>query len=427
MAEGNRAVHSASLALASLYDSVVGKHEPAHSSQKVQAARESAFGYYNESIRYLTRSSSEASSREAVLVCCLMFIAFEMWDRRSPAPLVHVNAGINILRTYQRPSTFASMVRPCLIRLQTAALVYTGVPLGQSKDLIRNPLGELDLAIPELFHNACDAYERMDTILRCILRVTLTKAEALPRAVCTLHGALSRFLAAIQRSTVLAVHKYQFGFRHACSLLCIHQRVARIMLNTLAFSDEMLFDMYFKDFEYILCGCERLLRSDLEFISTASGRFSETLGIIPPLFFVATRCRSTALRQRAIICLHATKRHERSWTSCTAYQVASIVIRTEEVAQSPANSGPVSKDHRIQLTHFVVDKETSMLTVSYRHAPWNDSAAPQSRTVPWTHDHTSGQLLERGPLRAAGYSGVMLLTPSVVCDCFRSLGTGPHG
>ena len=58
--------------------------------------------------------------------------------------------------------------------------------------------------------------------------------------------------------------------------------------------------------------------------------FKSTLGILSPLFLVATKCRNPSIRDRAIKALHSSARRERTWNSCIATILAQFVVHVEE-------------------------------------------------------------------------------------------------
>lgn len=64
--------------------------------------------------------------------------------------------------------------------------------------------------------------------------------------------------------------------------------------------------------------------------SSRKQTFSFSLGIIPPLFIVATKCRNRDIRHRAITLLRTCNRREILWDSKLAAEAAAQVIMIEE-------------------------------------------------------------------------------------------------
>ncbi|KAH7318610.1 hypothetical protein B0I35DRAFT_451382 [Stachybotrys elegans] len=83
--------------------------------------------------------------------------------------------------------------------------------------------------------------------------------------------------------------------------------------------------------------------------------FSADLGIVPPLFVVATKCRDPATRRQAIQLLKSSARREAMWDSFMVAQVAEWVMGHEEgsaqAAQSPPDSlALIPDEHRVMIT-----------------------------------------------------------------------------
>jgi len=69
----------------------------------------------------------------------------------------------------------------------------------------------------------------------------------------------------------------------------------------------MIYDEYLKDFEYIISEFRDLLENSQ---IQSSALFENDLGLIPPLYLVALRCRDPLLRREAIGLLRLMHRHE---------------------------------------------------------------------------------------------------------------------
>ena len=69
--------------------------------------------------------------------------------------------------------------------------------------------------------------------------------------------------------------------------------------------------------------------------------FSTDLGIVPPLFFVATKCREPHTRRRAIRLLRSSARREGMWDSEMAARIGQWVMELEESEGDGGGSSPV--------------------------------------------------------------------------------------
>ncbi|KAM7204333.1 transcriptional regulatory protein moc3 [Rhypophila sp. PSN 637] len=92
--------------------------------------------------------------------------------------------------------------------------------------------------------------------------------------------------------------------------------------------------------------------------------FSADMGIVPPLFVVATKCRNPIIRRQAIQLLRSSSRREAMWDSELTARIAMWIAEIEEVddsanSLSPFNAGRAgSEDVRLPLTPFASPQPT---------------------------------------------------------------------
>ena len=72
--------------------------------------------------------------------------------------------------------------------------------------------------------------------------------------------------------------------------------------------------------------------------------FSADLGIVPPLYVVATKCRDRVIRRQAIQLLKSSARREGMWDSELTARIGSWVAEIEEEGEFPFIPEPVSED-----------------------------------------------------------------------------------
>jgi hypothetical protein len=89
--------------------------------------------------------------------------------------------------------------------------------------------------------------------------------------------------------------------------LKVHHRTAMVLARTIAVTTEMIYDEYVKDFKYIASEFRDLLENSQ---IQSSPLFEDVLGLISPLYLVASRCRDPLLRREAISLLRLMHRHE---------------------------------------------------------------------------------------------------------------------
>ncbi|KAG9255348.1 uncharacterized protein F5Z01DRAFT_673299 [Emericellopsis atlantica] len=105
--------------------------------------------------------------------------------------------------------------------------------------------------------------------------------------------------------------------------------------------------------------------------------FSAEMGIVPPLFVVATKCREGILRRKAIALLRSSSRREGMWDSGLAARVAQLVMDLEE-ADGPAMAQPQQQQQQQQGMPLRVD--TSAMGSGYI-VPHGASPASRNRPI----------------------------------------------
>jgi hypothetical protein len=161
----------------------------------------------------------------------------------------------------------------------------------------------------------------------------------------------------------------------------VHHRVGTIMMQTFIHSDEMIYDEYKQDFEFIVSQCTKLLDVDTKDGAMSRQLFGLHLGYIPPLFFAATRCRDPCIRRQATAVLHNSKRRERVWDSCAAARIARRVMTIEERGLVVSGCQDVPRSNRIVLVNQTFDTDTYITHVQFKYAPWNDGAPLQEEKI----------------------------------------------
>ncbi|MCJ1280051.1 hypothetical protein MMC21_007876 [Puttea exsequens] len=92
-------------------------------------------------------------------------------------------------------------------------------------------------------------------------------------------------------------------------------------------------------------------------VSERTGHFSFETGLIPPLYFTATRCRDPWIRREALSLLSSAPRQECVWNSEMLSQIAERVILIEEERDSVGQvtrSEPVSLTSRLSVINATI-------------------------------------------------------------------------
>lgn len=393
------------------------------------AFKAKALVYYNVAIQQLTTTSDREIPAEVFLVCGLLFAAIEFWPHRYMAPEVHILTAFKlILRgTAMLPEAVKEGMFPFLVHMGRKAVAFSDDLPSELASQIRNFcwINVRPSPVPTAFVSLKEAWSYMDALLNHIAAFdpedpTFTTAG---------HMHARQFAAEIQRAVLQTIelltdnvddedqnHRFKTQYR----ALLMHHRALQIMLDTNQTTDELIYDGFTADFSHILSECESLLHEAQDpDVSAKKAPWHTTLGLLSPLFFVATRCRIPSLRHRAIKALHASRRREREWNSCIATMLARLVVHTEEKSREPGQVGTIPKEQRIRLDRVVFDREGEQMHVSYVNPATGEVG---TSVLSWhlrggVDDEFECIKLSRRSLRLSGYAGAMLVTPPIACQC----------
>ena len=368
---------------------------------------------------------------EGFAACCLFFMAIDIWTGKVGAAPVHTLAGLRLVEEHIRSarkglvplSALAETeILPMFQRLTINACTFTDDYPSPASGLPQNYMLDMDLDIVGAFGQMEYAFEEMVTILKCVLRVregvtTKTIREKLSLALNQFDQALTVFylegvkdISTYSRTGNMHDHDY----RH----LRMTHRVASVMFHTANCIDEAAYDQFKADFLFILSECKTALYEDSQVTRKATSSLRTSIGMISPLFFVATKCRDPAIRRQAVALLHSTARSERGWTSCMATSLARWVIVQEE-QKTPGISHPPP---RIRLEDVNFSSEDRRTYLEYWECFPRCAPVFTASSIPYI-PHPSVQVdgntfkMAKKVLHGFGYTGILLFSPKITCHC----------
>jgi hypothetical protein len=115
-----------------------------------------------------------------------------------------------------------------------------------------------------------------------------------------------------------------------CHLLQAIYTTMDIWLSAALYPNETAWDMFKEQFEDIVRLSGILVASSVRFPDELSKRFSFEMGIIPPLHFVAWKCRWPHIRRKALALLWASPRRECLFESHRSFMCFQRVMEVEE-------------------------------------------------------------------------------------------------
>ncbi|PYH28221.1 Zn(II)2Cys6 transcription factor [Aspergillus neoniger CBS 115656] len=313
-----------------------------------------ALQQYNKAIKFLLEYlASPDQKRGLTLITCCLFVCLEMLKGNNKQALDHLEAGLVIFqqqRALDFPAGVVSDLSHLLTRLDIQLSLHgramaprginggaEGSPMSAEydwKDILdaRHSLDDLMNTTMRFIRMA--GYER--TTDRTFLQL---RQDMLKRELSAWNARFNRFLKGGRK-------KFKRAESRVTSLLRVQYMVTLIWMKTCLAGDEMVFDYYKPGFEELVHHAAEFLRPDRgrERKTTCSppGYFTLEAGIIPPLYYTATKCRDPLVRREAIRLLHTCPQKEGMWHMKLLAKVAELVVAVEEAAWST-----IPVEHRI--------------------------------------------------------------------------------
>ncbi|KAJ9227401.1 transcriptional regulator family: Fungal Specific TF [Paecilomyces variotii] len=301
---------------------------------------------YNKAIHHLiTHSSSPTGGRvEPTLITCCLFIFLEIMRGNFSQALNHVEAGLNIITDLKRRGILDAVDKE---------LVELFVRLNIQKSLFGRPLMTLNAPKADPDSSSCRASFSTISEARVLLDSLTERALKFIRLTksgqdCSL---TTTELLGVQTHITTALDNWSRQFERLTRskrikrsdsrgplILKMQYLVARIWLKTCLSPDEMVFDNHISDFEEIISIATTFINDEAtnpqkKESHDSCGSFCGEMGIIPPLYYTALKCREPILRRKAINLISSYHRREGMWEGILYAKVAEFVMAMEEEKQ----------------------------------------------------------------------------------------------
>ena len=353
-------VRNAIVALGTLHEDYQTREGKYNNQLIEEPSYQHALQLYGKALRQLNGQLHQGSTQGAKLaiISSILFACFEVLRRNNMAAVIHYQAGLREL-TRQMNLTKAAAMSPDA----SSPPALKPIPQGELDELLRvfarydiqactfsKPHTEhIDFNLPRVLPTSLTLPEvrmHLDNLLISVYQLVKSnlgmyrywKRDAVPvnwmiqreEATATFEAWLNALENFFHQSTVVlrpADKKSLLGLR-------LQIRVAIIMLKTcIDCGPESSFDVFEDDFEDMIGQVETMgdglgLRQGQP-LDNEGTPFTMDLGIIHPLFFIATKCRNWSLRRRAIVELRRAGR-EGVWEGPIMAVVAERILQIEE-------------------------------------------------------------------------------------------------
>ncbi|KAL4984491.1 hypothetical protein BDW68DRAFT_190459 [Aspergillus falconensis] len=319
-------------------------------------------------------SSGDVAVVEAALLCGIVCIWFEILMRDFLAGLSHLE---RCLRIVLRPRSskegiISPEIRRAYVKMDMQAALYIGM---------RTPAATIGKPppLPYIFDTLHDAETSLMQEYAQILHFARRPAKRYRN-----HEPGYVPLELIARTHTfqyrLAVWKSAFTYSYSCqkalgssprvsaaaSLLLIQYYIARITASTCLYAEETLYDQFLAQFRRIITlakACAEHCEPGFSYRSS-SICVPVSMSVIYPLYFVATKCRDSRVRQEAIELLSSTPYPDCVWEGRILEIVARRAKDVEELGLDAGQLIPEFK--RIHVLGLAIHHESRRVCVEFR-------------------------------------------------------------
>ena len=326
----------------------------------------------NKAIGLLVAADATAPRSALMLTCSIFFMAFDMIQNKVDSALLHLQHAWSILAAWRSEksssATFSEIdliqehLLPIIARFsasfspsspQSAALFSAVVE--QVNERTRKvqtmpqsfvSLNQVQSSLHHILDGLCLSLPTEDTA-----QVKVIPSSKEP-ALSMLALWKERYQQFIDSLDSRDLHP---ATRRRLTLIEIHYTTARLLYEMQSTKDEMVYDTHLQTFQNILQQCETVAKIEREITASSEPKMAVCfdLGIIMPLYFIASRCRHPGVRREALRLLIRFPRREGIWLSWVTGMVAQQVIDIEEHGlRNPQFCEDVPLENRIEMVEM---------------------------------------------------------------------------
>jgi tetratricopeptide (TPR) repeat protein len=307
-----------------------------------------ALRQYNKAIKFMMQYlASPHAPLDMTMIMCSLFISLETLRGDYKQALDHLESGLRILCGRNKSENMPKRLDEIQIELAHLFARYNIQlslfgrqitpyhPRDESEQ--RNPAAEERRVTP--YHNLIDARHHLDRLMNKALQFIRYVAEAQGTIMDEMvvqrqhiRQELNNWLAKFKQSIKLSKKKIKSIDPGGPTLLRILHRVCLVWLEACLAKDATVFDNHTADFEAIIAyaseGIKQTSPPNSQFQTSGPTSFIMEMGILPAIYFTATRWRVPNLRQEATKLISAYRKQEGMWDSRVLVKVSELVMNT---------------------------------------------------------------------------------------------------
>lgn len=355
------------IALGFLHQSYHAANTHQESSLSIHSLRQRAISEYGGGLTHLNHhiSTQGWANLEITLLCSILCVTFEWLRGDYDAAYMHLGSSVSVLSQWangkgrvingtSHSSPGGYMIQTQLYPLWMSLVLQARTMPIKSISPEKIPLPKEESSGP--FTSIQESRKALDVLLAYVLpKILSPKRMERPRYMPPFD--LSHLFDewAEKFTTFLATQELSERVLPRMTVMNLWFSTARIIFASTLSTDEVTFDALLGEFEYIVNKAEVLL-------SSTETRYSVDIGVVPPLYYAALKCRDPMIRRRAVTILQAAPRREAGWDSLGASCVLEEVIRVEEQGLGNVLSQyDIPGSARICDMHLVTDVENKRI------------------------------------------------------------------
>ncbi|BCR99242.1 Zn(II)2Cys6 transcription factor [Aspergillus luchuensis] len=321
-----------------------------------------------------------SANMEITLVTCVLFVSFMFLQGDTQSACCHLRGGLKLLKEWRstgKPgySTTGAVLMKVFARLQLQWSTFADEVFIEEVDSNRcdAPYMEInDLSLEE----PTDSLEKAGSLLVRLGRLVLTPNPSDPSSpgYCTVLDSrrmailnkLQRWTTELDDSMTCTGNTLLLRDSTILTVLKLWSEIIYIMAatETRLGGSETRFDAFHLNFGRAVALAKILLLSTPA--QSTMPNFSIGMGIIPPLFFCAFKCRDWYIRREAVQLLRSCQRQEGLWTTPGAVLVLERLIDIESKGLMPGDLVPESR--RIDSIHVNILPDDHKIGLWYRRS-----------------------------------------------------------
>lgn len=362
-----------------------------------------ALGSYNKAIKHLKAQIQQNNSDLIALLTCILFICVEFLQDNINQALTLIHQGIAIIRAQDRMPE-GNKKDNSESRSEQKMIDYEVVPMFTrltvlsalcGRPAVLTAAGDRGQEAPLSFFDLRGARSSLYTVME--------KGHAIVRKAdfCKWLEDDNIELESLRLEHATAVHQLDLWYTsftqlqvdldpskssrliHAVSLLSMYFTTTSIWLATCLQKPQECYDAYHGQFRKIIEAAELIVNIS-EGQPQSEMIFTFEMGLVPPLYFTASKCRHPALRRQAVSLIRRAPGKEGMWDRAEMIYMASKVIRMEEGGEYDADEvlnmpGEAARLHDVRIERedaLPGQRKTVVKYISKAHGldgPWHVS------------------------------------------------------